>query len=41
VGIFWKKLVEESKETISKAMGDKNIQQKIRLTINLIVPENF
>jgi hypothetical protein len=36
-----KKLIEESRKTIEKAKGDKNILQKIRLIVNLILPDNF
>jgi hypothetical protein len=35
-----KKMLEESKKTIEKAKGDKNILQKIPLIVNLIRPEN-
>ena len=34
-------MIEESKKTIEKAKGDNNILQKIRLIVNVILPENF
>jgi hypothetical protein len=36
-----KKLMEESKKVLEKAQGDKNIQQKIRLIINVITPDTL
>lgn len=36
-----RKLQEESKRIIEKAKGDKNTQQKIRLIVNVITPDNF
>jgi hypothetical protein len=36
-----KKLFEESKKIIEKAKSDKNTQQKIRLIVNVITPDNF
>ena len=39
--VLRKKLIEESKKTIEKATGDKNILRKIRLIVNVILPDNF
>jgi hypothetical protein len=36
-----KKLAEESKKVLEKAKSDKNTQQKIRLIVNVITPDNF
>lgn len=36
-----KKLAEESKKVLEKAKGDKNVQQQIRLIVNVITPDNL
>jgi hypothetical protein len=36
-----KRLFEESKLVLQKAKSDKNTQQKIRLIVNVITPDNF
>ena len=34
-------MFEESKKVLEKAKSDKNTQQKIRLIVNVITPDNF